>query len=193
MGASVPPQGRHAFDTRSILRAVLRAIIERMRSAPRSIAITAFLAWCVLIFVLSAQPVVELGFSFRPLPAWIHNLLHAPGFGTFAVLFLWAVRRRGEALATGHRRVALAVVAVLVYGASDEWHQSFTPGRDPSVCDVLTDVVGGWFAAALLCAIEEAAPRARIARLLLVGVLACVLAALIATFVPAKWPELGWL
>jgi hypothetical protein len=184
-------------DTRSHLRAILRAIlptiIARLRTSPRSVAVTAFLAWCVLIFVLSAQPVPELGFSFRPLPAWIHNLLHAPGFGVFSVLFLWASRRPGEALSTGHRRVALAVLAVLVYGASDEWHQSFTPGRDPSVCDVLTDVTGGWFAAVLLRAVEAAAPRARIARIVLVGVLACVLAALIATFVPANWPALGWL
>jgi VanZ family protein len=34
------------------------------------------------------------------------------------------------------------LVCVGLYGAIDEWHQSFTPGRDSTWEDVLTDLVG---------------------------------------------------
>jgi VanZ family protein len=30
----------------------------------------------------------------------------------------------------------------VLYGLSDEWHQSFVPGRTPDVVDILTDAIG---------------------------------------------------
>jgi hypothetical protein len=40
------------------------------------------------------------------------------------------------------RRLALAFAGALLYGLSDEWHQSFVPGRDPSMLDILVDSIG---------------------------------------------------
>jgi VanZ family protein len=174
-------------------RSRLHELVLRLRAAPRALSVAAFLAWCALIYVISAQPGPDLGTGFRPLPAWFHNFLHAPEYAVFAWLFLWAIARKGAPLAAAPGRVALCVLAVLVFGASDEWHQSFTPGRDGSASDVLTDAAGGWAAAAFLRAIETGVPRARLARLAVLGVLACVLAAWIATFVPPTLPHLGWL
>ena len=173
--------------------AFLRTPAHWLRVAPRSLAIVVFGAWCTLIFVLSGQPSPELGHSFRPLRAWAHNTLHAPEFAVFMVLFLWATSKRGVKLTVGHRRIFWAVIVVLIYASSDEWHQSFTPGRDSSVCDVLTDVCGGTSAALFLRAIEEGFSGARILRIVFVPVLACALAALIATFLPSVWPNIGWL
>ena len=34
------------------------------------------------------------------------------------------------------------IVAGALYGATDEWHQSFVPGRDASVLDWLADLCG---------------------------------------------------
>jgi VanZ family protein len=51
------------------------------------------------------------------------------------------------ARARGERRVSMAAAAIglaaaVLYGVSDEWHQSFVPGRDPSWDDLATDAVG---------------------------------------------------
>lgn len=44
-----------------------------------------------------------------------------------------------------HPRAAaiLVVVCCLLYGITDEWHQSFIPGRLASAADVAADTVGG--------------------------------------------------
>ena len=35
------------------------------------------------------------------------------------------------------------VIAIgIIYGVSDEWHQSFVPGRNPSAADLLADAMG---------------------------------------------------
>jgi VanZ family protein len=161
--------------------------------APRWLGAALFLSWAALMFILSAEPAPEIGRILRPLGAWGHNTLHAPEYAVFALLFLWATARANEKLADTRRRVWVCVVVVLLYGASDEWHQSFTPGRDASVCDVLTDLTGGVSAVLLLRAAEEGAGHVRMLRILVLAVLACALAALIATLLPATRPDLTWL
>ncbi len=37
-------------------------------------------------------------------------------------------------------------VFVILYGMSDEWHQSFVPGRSPDLRDVMADGIGGTIA-----------------------------------------------
>ena len=37
----------------------------------------------------------------------------------------------------------IALSIAVVYGASDEWHQSFVPGRYPTISDWIVDAVGG--------------------------------------------------
>ena len=39
-------------------------------------------------------------------------------------------------------QIFTALVLSLLYACSDEWHQRFTPGRTPSVTDVLIDTTG---------------------------------------------------
>ena len=50
------------------------------------------------------------------------------------------------------RRVTLVVVAAAVaiataYGATDEFHQRFVPGRTPDVADLIADAIGAAIAA----------------------------------------------
>lgn len=75
----------------------------------------------------------------------------AAHFTEYAVLaVLW---HRGLAGGSGldtRDRVVTAFVISAVYAASDEFHQSFVPGRTPAVADVLLDSSGAAFACLLL-------------------------------------------
>lgn len=68
--------------------------------------------------------------------------------GAYLILALLLCR----GLAGGVRRLStagalLAVCLATAYGMSDEYHQSFVPGRDASVADVFKDMGGAGFGA----------------------------------------------
>jgi VanZ family protein len=89
------------------------------------------LAWAALIFFLSSR---------RTLPeppgplAW-DKLQHALGYAAGGFLLARAAGVRGRGL-------AVAIALGLLYGASDEVHQAFVPGRNSDVHDWLADAVG---------------------------------------------------
>ncbi len=97
-----------------------------------------------VIFLLSHQP----GDSFElPDVPDIDKLLHSLVYGVLAAAALFAVpvdfaRRRPGVTAL------LVVLFCVVYGLSDEFHQSFVPGRTPSAWDLAADTLG----AGLVCA-----------------------------------------
>src|SRR5215212_11635254 len=47
------------------------------------------------------------------------------------------------------RAALAAIVLATTYGVSDEWHQSFVPGRSPDRYDVVADCVGATVGVAL--------------------------------------------
>ena len=64
-------------------------------------------------------------------------------------LLLWralASRLNQELRAWRWTEATWALVLVILYAASDEFHQSFVPSRDASVRDVLIDTLGGLLA-----------------------------------------------
>jgi len=75
---------------------------------------------------------------------WMPNfdkLAHGAVFGLLATLLLRAAR--GGVGPWG------VVVAVSLYGVTDEWHQSFVPGRASSAADWVADTLGAAVAAGL--------------------------------------------
>ncbi len=96
------------------------------------------LAWMGLIFFLSAQP--DLPHAPEP---WFDTLLkkagHAFVFGVLAWLYLRGLR--GYAHNGSLPRVASAFLA-LAYAISDEYHQTFVPGRHGRLSDVGVDAAG---------------------------------------------------
>lgn len=90
--------------------------------------------WMALIFFLSSQP--KLPSPPDPLADLIFKKgAHFTVYAVLAVLFL-------RALLPGRRVWAVAWTLTVLYAASDEWHQSFVPGRHPQPTDVLIDLAG---------------------------------------------------
>ena len=91
-----------------------------------------------VIFFLSHQSGQTL-----PLPPIVHldKLLHILIYGLLALTTLWVPS--SEWHLNKPLLVAFIVIAVgLVYGVLDEYHQSFIPGRNSSLEDILADVTG---------------------------------------------------
>ncbi len=65
-------------------------------------------------------------------------------FSVYGLLATLLVR-----LGRGPRAVWLALLATSLYGVSDEWHQSFVPGRSCEVADWMADTLGAVLALTL--------------------------------------------
>lgn len=98
--------------------------------------------WMALIFILSSQPKASMPHYPNGMLDWgIKKSAHMIEYGILAILFWRAVS--GCAGATVRRsQVWLVPLFCLVYAATDEYHQSFVPGRSSSVWDVLVDGLG---------------------------------------------------
>ena len=91
-----------------------------------------------IIFYVSHQP-----YDFAPLPPLVgfDKLLHVIAYSTLAGTFLYGL----QPFTHSSNRSFSALVVVLfciIYGISDEYHQSFIPGRFSSFWDVLADGLG---------------------------------------------------
>lgn len=86
-------------------------------------------AWAALIFGLSSVP--DLGTGLGGWDLLLRKIAHAGEYAILAALLVRALRRPGWAIALG-----------IAYAISDEVHQSFVPGRQGAVLDVLIDSVG---------------------------------------------------
>jgi VanZ family protein len=100
--------------------------------------------WAALIFALS---------SISGLPAPPGGLTdkhaHLITYGVLCACLVWGLTDRAPARTTWGIAAAAAALSVL-YGASDEWHQSFVPGRHTSALDLAADAVGAVLAAVVL-------------------------------------------
>lgn len=108
--------------------------------------------WCGAVWYLSAQtdPEEAVGIALA-IPDWAaHGIEYLVG----GLLARHAFARTGTA-----RSTAFALVFCLLWALLDEWHQSFVPGREPDVLDVVADVVG-----ASLGALVHAVASRRLAR-----------------------------
>jgi VanZ family protein len=73
--------------------------------------------------------------------------LHTTGYAVLGALLAQALSSEGLPA----RRVwILATLAGALYGVSDEFHQSFTPGRDSDIHDCLADLIGAAVGAGLV-------------------------------------------
>lgn len=94
--------------------------------------------WAVVIFLFSARPTRRATQIF-----WqdfiIKKSAHVFEYGVLTLLLYRALKEVGvEKKEAGVYSIILAVL----YGVSDEFHQSFTPGRESTIRDVIFDTIG---------------------------------------------------
>ncbi|PPD35647.1 MAG: teicoplanin resistance protein VanZ [Methylomonas sp.] len=103
----------------------------------------ALVAYCGLIFWLSDQQRLPMPTAFE----FQDKFLHTGAYWVMAILSWRALRHFGLSTKT------LALVSFVfcsLYGITDEWHQSFVPGRESSHADWLADSIGAALAVILL-------------------------------------------
>ena len=106
----------------------------------------------VAVFWLSSLPQVP-GAGL----AW-DKLLHVVGYAGLGIL---ALRAFHGGLARPRPKPTLAAgIFLLLWAISDEYHQSFVPGRDASGADVVADAIGFMIACALVYAWSASQGRA---------------------------------
>lgn len=114
--------------------------------------------WAVLIFHATASPAYS-GARTGQVVAWV---LPAAPVRTVAVINV-VVRKSGHVLAFGTLtaliwwamgpvawRSTWAVALTALYAVTDEWHQSFVPGRSAEFSDVLLDSAAALLALAVI-------------------------------------------
>ena len=96
------------------------------------------IGWAMVLFLLSSLSDSDLSsfafsFSFPFDDKVMHLALYSVLGGTLQF------GRLSSSSGLGH----WTVIAIgIIYGVSDEWHQSFVPGRNPSAADLLADTMG---------------------------------------------------
>ena len=99
------------------------------------------LLYMALIFAISSleQP---------PLPTpqfeWltIDKLYHFIEYAILGGLLAWAFVKARPSVVPSQWVWGLAAVISILYGVSDEWHQTFVPGRCATVADWVADALG---------------------------------------------------
>ena len=83
----------------------------------------------LIIFAFSSQPGDNLP-DFLDWDYVVKKSSHAVGYGLLALSYFYFLK-------FNERQVWLAWLLALTYAATDEFHQSFVPGRSASIYDVL--------------------------------------------------------
>ena len=112
---------------------------------------TLFFRYCVwvlmymgMIFYLSHQSAMPI-----EVPEWVFyfdKVVHGLIFGVLGFLFLRAWLQ-GKWHTVTWKSVMAAILFTILYGITDEYHQSFIPGRTPDYQDLIADGIG----AAVIC------------------------------------------
>lgn len=117
------------------------------------------LAYAALLFWISSLPqpdAPDYGLE------WGDKVNHAGAFAIMTVLWYRAGSWLFPQTSPG-RRLGIVVLIVMLYGATDEIHQSFVPGRFADFYDWLADAIGALLAAVVIRVIP---PSSRLHRLL---------------------------
>jgi VanZ family protein len=131
---------------------------SRFRRQPEVLSLWGPVAvYMAVIFWFSSltQPPRPLGVEYTP--------AHAIGYLGLAVVVVRAIGG-GLPARVGWLRAALALLICVSYGVTDEFHQTFVPGRTADAADLLTDSFGAAIGTALCWAWGIIAPASAFPR-----------------------------
>ncbi len=111
--------------------------------------------WMAATFAVSHQSRVEIPFG---APDYIG---HGVSYAVLGALLMRALAG-GTLRGMGTGLILPAVLIAAVYGVSDEFHQSFIPGRMASVSDVVADTIGALIGAGVVAVLAGGLRRRRV-------------------------------
>lgn len=97
--------------------------------------------WATVIFLFSANPAIKTS-QIHWKDFFIKKTAHVTEYFIFTVILY----RAYKSAKLGSNSMFYAILTAIIYAASDEFHQWFTPGREPTIRDVGFDVIGATFA-----------------------------------------------
>jgi len=96
--------------------------------------------WMIVIYIGSSiGGVPRVGG--KAIDGMVHRAAHLIEFAVLGALVLRAVSNGTRTIA--RREMIITLIIVALYGASDEFHQRFTPGRSSEGIAVVFDALGG--------------------------------------------------
>ncbi|MCB2357276.1 VanZ family protein [Clostridium estertheticum] len=117
------------------------------------------IGWMIIIFIFSSQ-VGEVSNENNKFVIYVFNLLglnlnnifgtlsdfivrKASHFTEYFILYMLIYRAMNKSKKIDMKIFIASILIVFLYACSDEFHQSFVPGRGPAFRDVMVDTCGG--------------------------------------------------
>ncbi|MCB2309411.1 VanZ family protein [Clostridium estertheticum] len=117
------------------------------------------IGWMIIIFIFSSQ-VGEVSNENNKFVIYVFNLLglnlnnifgtlsnfivrKASHFTEYFILYMLIYRAMNKSKKIDMKIFIASILIVFLYACSDEFHQSFVPGRGPALRDVMVDTCGG--------------------------------------------------
>jgi len=111
--------------------------------------------WAAVIFLFSARttnPVSQIYWE----DFFVKKSAHIVEYAILTILLFRALKESGVSKKDAG---IYSIILAVLYGVSDELHQSFTPGRDSQVRDVIFDTIGSILAIYVIWKLLPKAPK----------------------------------
>lgn len=103
--------------------------------------------WGLVIFSFSATHAIVVS-NVKPVDFFVHKIAHFSEYFILSALIYRSLR--GTTKIRGYNLLLMTLTLTVLYAVTDEFHQSFIPGREPRIRDVIIDSGGSLVALAIL-------------------------------------------